>query len=460
MPTIRSSAAELARLLGRTTAGVYAVDDRRRIVFLNEVCREWIGPQAEELLGVECRYHSVPDENGQVPWPAALCPPPEAFRGQHQVSFLPTPDGQGGTVSRRYEFLPLAGGDELAGVLVIVWPTPIADGETAAALADEPPATRLHADLMRYRRLQREHFHADRLVGETPAIKRVRAQVALAAGSTASVLVIGPQGSGRQHIAKAIHFARGTATIGPLVPLACPLLDPELLQATIRGLARPKLNIAPRPATLVLNDVDQMPQSAQAELLGFLRVAELPLRIISTSRYSLSDLTIETAFRPELAAQLSTLTIELPALAERLDDLPLLAQAFLEQINAEQPRQVSGFTPEALDVLAGYAWPGNLDELAELARQAHQRAEGPFVTPHDLPQRIFLAADAARHARPPEETIVLEKFLAEIERELIERALAQAKGNKTKAAELLGMTRPRLYRRLVQLGLAEGEDES
>jgi DNA-binding NtrC family response regulator len=134
-----------------------------------------------------------------------------------------------------------------------------------------------------------------------------------------------------------------------------------------------------------------------------------------------------------------------------------LAQLSLEQANARGSKQVGRFAEEALDALAAYPWRRNLDELDEIVRQAHANAQGPQVTLDDLPPRIRLAADAAAHPRPPVETIVLEEFLADIERELIERALAQAKGNKTQAAQLLGLTRPRLYRRLVQLGLAGDE---
>jgi DNA-binding NtrC family response regulator len=109
--------------------------------------------------------------------------------------------------------------------------------------------------------------------------------------------------------------------------------------------------------------------------------------------------------------------------------------------------------------LDAYAWPGNLDELARVVAEAHRRVEGPQVGAGDLPDRIRLAAEAAAYPPRPEETIVLDEFLAGVERELIRRALAQAKGNKAKAARLLGMTRPRLYRRLVQLGL-EGDSGS
>jgi DNA-binding NtrC family response regulator len=144
-------------------------------------------------------------------------------------------------------------------------------------------------------------------------------------------------------------------------------------------------------------------------------------------------------------------------LAERREDLPLVAQLFLEEVNSQGGKQLAGFTPEALDAMHAYPWPGNLDELAATVAVAHQRAGGPQITLADLPDEIHLAAAAAARPRKPEETIVLDEFLARVERELIQRALRRAKGNKTRAARLLGMTRPRLYRRMVQLGLEEGK---
>jgi DNA-binding NtrC family response regulator len=155
-----------------------------------------------------------------------------------------------------------------------------------------------------------------------------------------------------------------------------------------------------------------------------------------------------------LAAALSTIVIELPPLAGRRGDILLLAQALVEENNAQGGKQVGGLSAEALDRLDAYAWPGNLDELARAMAEAHQRAGGPEIAVADLPERLHLAASAAAHPRRKEETIVLDEFLGRMERELIRRALARAKGNKAKAARLLGLTRPRLYRRMVQLGLA------
>jgi DNA-binding NtrC family response regulator len=207
---------------------------------------------------------------------------------------------------------------------------------------------------------------------------------------------------------------------------------------------------------LLLTEIDRAPADVQAHLAGWMSSGTLPLRVIATAREALSRAVARGEFREDLACQISTLLIEVPSLAERREDLPLLAQRFLEEHNVRGPKQLRGWSAEALDRLAAHPWPGNLAELAEVAREAHAAAEGIEVTAADLPPSLRLAADAAARPKRAVETIVLEDFLAGVERELIERALAQAKGNKTRAARLLGMTRPRLYRRLVQLGL-EGE---
>jgi DNA-binding NtrC family response regulator len=154
-----------------------------------------------------------------------------------------------------------------------------------------------------------------------------------------------------------------------------------------------------------------------------------------------------------LAYALSTLTIALPPLRSRASDIPLLAQFFLEECNAEGKRQLAGFSPPALDELVAYEWPENVAELAQVVREACTRAAGFQVQPADLPNQIHLAADAVAHATEQPQPIQLDDYLAGIERELIERALRQAKGNKTRAADLLGVNRARLLRRLAQLGM-------
>jgi DNA-binding NtrC family response regulator len=305
----------------------------------------------------------------------------------------------------------------------------------------------------------------DELVGISPAIQRVRDQVSLAARGKTHVLIQGPTGSGREHVARLLHRRATPDASEPLVPLWCPLLDAELIQSTVTALMRqlgaPAADLAGseqgatlQEPTLLLLDVDQLPPDAQAELAGFLTLPGLELYTIATSGDPLLALAEQGRFRADLAQGLSTLVIEIPPLSARPQDIPLLCQCLVERFNARGGRQLSGFTSEALDELSVYPWPENVDELAAVVEQACQAADGPFVEPRQLPDKIHWAQEAAAHPRREEQPIVLAQFLEEIEKELIVRALKRAKGNKTKAARLLGVTRARFHRRLEHFGVS------
>lgn len=455
MPPRRGSAAQLAKLLDAVTEPIYAVDAERKIVFCNDACLAWTGCTADELLGQECRYHAGEGLSGGTAVAAALCPPPAALAGRRVSAeiILSSPEPQ----SRVGDFFPV-GNDDVRpqGVIVVVRTATLPSAADVSEV--ESAGTKLHVRLQRYRRQLALRGHVDRLWGNSPAMKQVRSQVFVAAGSAASVLVIGPAGSGRAHVARAIHYGDGALEAGPLVPLACPLLDADLLSATLRSLMKDRPEHR-RPSTLMLEEIDSLAEAAQVELARFLVGGRFPARVVSTARTPLGELASRGAFRSDLACLLCTVTIRLAPLAERPEDVPLAAQWFLEQANAGSAKQLGGFSAEALDQLSGYAWPGDLSELESIVNEAHARAETHEITPRDLPPRLALAAEATAQPRKTDENIVLEDFLGKIERELIQRAMKRAKGNKTKAARLLGLTRPRLYRRLVQLGLERPDDE-
>jgi DNA-binding NtrC family response regulator len=307
--------------------------------------------------------------------------------------------------------------------------------------------------LREFRRRIGRRYELDRLVGDSPAMQRVRAQVAAASRSRANTVIVGPPGSGREHVARIIYLSGRGDPPAPLAPVDCALADGEIVQSTVVALVQRGLEKrSPEPGTLLLLNADQLPADAQAELAGFFDIPDFHLSTLATTRRPLWEYPQER-FRRDLALRLSTVVIELPSLTERREDVPLLAQLFLEEANAESERQFTGFSEDALDALAGYAWPRNLDELADVVRGARAKAQGPRIAVEDLPETIRLAADAAAHPPREIEKIVLDEFLEEIERELIERALRQAKGNKTQAAELLGVSRARLHRRCEQWGL-------
>ena len=462
MARARTRAVELAKLLNSATQPIYVLDDEQTLVFCNRACLDWVGRTADELRGRRCAYHSSPDVTGADAVAAGLCPSPAVLAGQETTGIIACVAGDGRPRRRRARFIPLGGGPEdVIGLIALVDLEDLSESETSSPAAGETEAARLHERVRAFRHQAAARCRADRLAGDSPPMRRARTQIALAAESGASVLVVGPPGSGRQHVANGVHYGGHPDASGSLIPLACSVLDADLILSTVAALAAKKPTPGqPGPGTLLLNDADQLPVEVQAEMTRVLAGKSFPLRLIATARRSLGDLARRGEYREDLAAVLSTIVIELPPLASRRGDLPMLAQLFLEEVNVGGTKQVAGFSSEALDLLDGYPWPGNVDELIRMVTEAHHRAEGAQIGVRDLPERIHLAADAAAHSRRPEETIVLDEFLGRIERELIHRALARAKGNKTKAAKLLGMSRPRLYRRLVQLGLEEDYDSS
>jgi DNA-binding NtrC family response regulator len=452
MARSRSIAAGLTKLLGNSVAPIYVLDDERRILYCNEACAAWVGLESEELIGLQCSYHSSTTVVPGILAIANLCPPPQVFAGERLHAEVCGAIA-GPSAKRTAEFIPLfSDSGEVTGVLTLVKAEAVNENVKEST---ESPDSLLHEAVRRFRQLQASRYRVDRLIGNTPAIVRARDQVAVAIDTSASVLITGPIGSGKDQVAQTIHY-RGGDFRGNLLPLACASLGPDLLVSTLEAAVESHSRKAPNSspsATLWLKDVDELPVEAQAEVARLLFAKTSGLRLLATSTKPVSHLMTAEGFRHDLACGLSSLTIELPALSDRLEDLPKLAQLFLEDSNIAAGNQVGSFAEESLNLLASYAWPGNLDELEAAVAEAHRAAQGPVVRPADLPRRIHFAAEATARSRKADDPVVLEEFLARVERELIERAMARAKGNKTRAAKLLGMTRPRLYRRLVQLKL-------
>jgi transcriptional regulator of aromatic amino acid metabolism len=450
MPRKPSQARQLQRLLDAAATPVYLLDSQRRLIFGNAAFSAWIGRRAEEVAGLKLVYSTGAEASGAGELACALCPPPEAFTGEIAEGTVAAP-ASGEQVLHTARFAPLRDPDgEPAGLCVFVGPV-LAEAKTA----EEGAA--LHQQLLALRRELGRRFHIGQIIGVSPQMAKVRRQVKLAAQSRANVVIIGPPGSGRQHVARTIHYApQGAgATVGPLVPVDCSLLDAELMQSAVTSVLK-RREEAPtdRPAALLLVDADRLGEAAQQELAGFVRLPGVEIMLLATASVPLARLVRQGRFREDLACTLSTLSIALPPLARRPVDVPLLAQYFLEAANAEGGKQLSGFQTEAMDRLVAFDWPGNVAQLAQVVRQAHACAAGPKVQVGDLPPLLHHAAQAQARRGRDSQPVRLDEFLTEVETELLRRALALAGGNKSRAAQLLGIHRARLIRRLAQLGLA------
>jgi transcriptional regulator of acetoin/glycerol metabolism len=458
----RSIAGQLARFLHALAAPVCVFDEDRRVVFANQACADWTAAPLDELIGKAASYTAVSkdEERSAVD---RLCPPPEAFV-EHNRSGLVYAHAENQLRRRRAQFLRLGGGGAPAPVIVVADAQDLPPGDRSdddAALplaADEAGA--LHDRLMRLQHDQIAFYRLDRLVGDSVAMRLARSQARLAIASGASLAVVGPAGSGREHVARVIHYsaqekvrAEGATAEKPvLLPLDGTLLTPEVLISAIAGLSIHSRNTA---VTVLILHLDAITIVLQSELVRLLGTRLTQVRFLATSELPPDLLLAEGRLHPHLAPAIGTLTIRLPPLVERREDIPLLAQLAIEELNSQGRKQMRGLAAEALDVLVGYSWPGNVAELRGCVTEAFAQAEGHEITVADLPRRLFQVADAVRRPARVDEPIDLEDFLKNIEREIVERAMKQARGNKARAARLLGLTRPRLYRRMVQLGLVD-----
>ena len=439
----------VSRLFSASERPIYVLDPASRIVYCNAALAEWLDVDEEALPGKKCTYAGETEDNLY----ARLAVPPQALGQEEFRSTISI--GEGKRASHRSAlFLSLKDRVDLGSTLVMLAAVDCDPAE------DSPfDALSLHQQLIDLRREWSQPFALDQLMGKSPQMRQVRSQVATAAASRCSVLIVGNAGTGRETVARTIQHEQGNGS-ERLVPLACDLLDADLVKANMQELVRHAAEtVEDEPATLLLLEVDQLSPEAQASLPVFLEIPELCLRTLATSKVPLSELVEQGGFRPELAHLLTELEIRLPSLSDRLEDIPLLAQWMLEQTDVRD--QVGGFSPEAIESLVRYPWPRELGELREVVEEAaagrasSAATQGGLVLVSDLPKKIGYAADALALPDIEPEDISLDEFMGEVETELIRRALRNAKGNRAQAARSLDISRNKLLRRIDQLGIKE-----
>lgn len=454
MPRTPSPSIQFAKWLAQVASPVYWVDAQRRIRFGNEACTTWTGVEPSKLAEFTCNYHSPSTDEPLSTLIADLCPPPSAFAGTMQIGRLTIRMATGELSRRRATFLPLVASDNDDAAVVVVVSKEELSADDEAGPSEAVTSEELHEALQAWRNERDGRQRVDALVGVSPAIRRAREQLRVSVESRARTVIVGPNGSGREQIARTIFRRREPESRVPLLPLACPLLDGESLRRTIASYLAADLGEPQATRTLLLLEADQLSTDAQLALAKFAFAPRVTLTTLATTSRSLLVAANESRFRTDLAAWLTTLEIEVPPLSARREDIPLAAQLAVELANARGNRQWSGLAPEAQDALAAYSWPGNFRQLVELVGLACEACDGVIVRLDHLPDVLRHAASAAAHPPSGPESLQLDALLLEVEREVLGRAIRKAKGNKAKAARLLGISRPRLLRRLEQLKIA------
>jgi two-component system, NtrC family, response regulator HydG len=307
------------------------------------------------------------------------------------------------------------------------------------------------------------------ILGESEAMKRVLAAVAKTATTSATVLIAGESGTGKELVARAIHYTSPRAS-APFVPINCGGIPEGLLESELFGYVRGAFTGATETragffqtaegGTVFLDEISETSPSMQVKLLrvlqdkevcmvGDTRVRKVDVRVIAATNKDLLGLVQKNVFREDLFFRLNVITITIPPLRERGDDALRLANHFGAKYAREFGRPVPRFTEAALRIVAGYYWPGNVRELENFVQRVVVMSERESVDVTDLPAHMRFSA--ARESG-------LNRTLAEVEAEHVRNVLAGVDGNKSRAADILGIDRKTLRDKLKKLDESPPKD--
>jgi len=305
------------------------------------------------------------------------------------------------------------------------------------------------------------------LLGDSEPMRRVFAAVQRAASTSATVLITGESGTGKELAARYIHYA-GARAAAPFVPVNCGGIPEDLLESEIFGHvkgaftgateSRAGLFHAADGGTIFLDEISEMSlpmqvkflrviQDKEIRMVGSTRTRKVDVRILAATNKNLLDLVKKNLFREDLFYRLNVITLNLPPLRDRQDDILLLIRHFVDRFASEAGRPPFRFSDKAMQILRQYNWPGNVRELENVIQRLALMNDGELVEAADLPQLMRFSA-----LRTPS----LTRPLAEVEREYIRNVVASVGGNKTKAAAILGIDRKTLRDKLDERGQPTG----
>jgi len=315
-------------------------------------------------------------------------------------------------------------------------------------------------------------FDRQQIIGNGPAMTALLETVSQVAPSEATVLITGASGTGKELIAGAIHH-NSPRRDGPLVKINCAAISENLLESEMFGHEKGAFTGADRrkegrfvqadKGSLFLDEVSEMPLGMQVKLLRVLQERELTrvggeaiinvdVRVIAATNRNLEEMVADGEFRQDLYYRLNVVELKVPPLAHRREDIPLLAQSFLESFSEKNHKRIKGFTPQAMDLLVRYDWPGNVRELMNAVERAVVLARDAYLDTGDLPVKSQAMGEAAAAACPP--PFIPENLpLEEVEKVSILQTLKAVGGNKSEAARRLGITRKTLHKKLKKYGV-------
>ena len=308
-----------------------------------------------------------------------------------------------------------------------------------------------------------EHFDTRNIIGKSPSMIRLLETTSKAAASDATVLITGESGTGKEMIAGAIHF-NSTRENHPFIKLNCAAISEGLLESELFGHEKGAFTGAVRRregrfsqahrGSLFLDEISEMSMAMQAKLLRVIQEKEftrvggeevltVDVRIITATNRDLLAEVQQGNFREDLYYRLNVINLKVPPLRERREDIPLLAEHFLKMFSAKNDKAIKGFTPQAMDRLIRYRWPGNVREMMNAVESAVVLSDSEYISESDL--SLLHAELPSQEAAAP---VSADLPLEEVEKTTILKTLEISGGNKSEAARKLGITRATLHKKL------------
>ena len=338
----------------------------------------------------------------------------------------------------------------------------------------------LVAKALRHHQLEKENiflkeqlgsrFDFSNIIGRSRAMKELLETVAMVAPSEATVLILGESGTGKELIANAIH-QNSPRSNHPFIKVNCAALPETLLESELFGHEKGAFTGAvsrrqgrfhlAHKGSILLDEIAEMSMATQSKILRVLQEREfepigssetvkVDTRIITATNKNLEEEVRANRFREDLYYRINVVNLNVPSLRDRREDIPLLVDFFLKRYAKKNHRNLKGFTPKAMDLLMRYDWPGNIRELENVVERSVIMMRGDFITPDEFPG-VLKSLD------PEYEQISAEmlsgKSLKEMEKAMIMRTLQETDGNRTRAAEILGISRRTLQLKLKEYGV-------
>jgi two-component system response regulator HydG len=336
--------------------------------------------------------------------------------------------------------------------------------------------TRLKEENRQLKESLGRHFDRRNIIGRSPAMTNLLETVAQVAPSEATVLITGDSGTGKELIAGAIHF-NSHRKDGPFIKLNCAAITESLLESELFGHEKGAFTGAERRkegrffqahgGSLFLDEVSEMSLTMQVKLLRVLQEREftrvggentiqVDVRMMAATNKNLPELIEEGEFREDLYYRLNVVGLEIPPLKQRREDIPLLAQHFLQGFAARNRKEIKGYTPGAMDLLIRYAWPGNVRELMNAVERAVVLSQADYLSEKDftiIPQTGVNPEDAGPDTVTAATAMDGTTPLEAVEKTTILNTLEASGGNKSEAARRLGITRKTLHKKLKAYGV-------